>query len=313
MPATSSTTTRPLPPATVRAGLRHEALGPWSRFSGAARAHPLRAFLVVTFAFSWTLEVIAFAVLGLEFEVGVIAATFGPAVGAYAVIRAVDGSEGVRAWLRRFVQWRVDPRLYLFALGVLPAAVISSFVLLPDGSQKLADAGAAFPLSFLGMLVILSVLGGGQEEPGWRGFALPRMLERWGPVDASVRLGVVWAVWHMPLFVLVSDYDNAGTSAVSVIGMFFVFLLGLTIGFSVLQTWLYQRSGGSIFLAVLAHGAVNASSNFLPTTWLPTAAAFAAIGLLAVVVVIATHGRLGHDPGREAAPVRAVVGEGRRA
>ena len=61
------------------------------------------------------------------------------------------------------------------------------------------------------MLVILSLLGGGQEEPGWRGFALQRMLERWGPVEASVRLGVIWAVWHLPLFVLVSDYDNAGT------------------------------------------------------------------------------------------------------
>jgi len=247
----------------------------------------------VTFAFSWTLDVIAFAVLDLQFEVGVIVATFGPAVGAYAVIRTIDGPAGVRAWLRRFVQWRVDPRLYLFVLVALPAAVIASFALLPDGTEKLEDAGAAFPLSFLGMLVILSLLGGGQEEPGWRGFALQRMLERWGPVEASVRLGVIWAVWHLPLFVLVSDYDNAGTEALSVVGMFFVFLLGLTIGFSILQTWLYHRSGGSIFLAVLAHGAVNASTNFLPTTWLPTAATFAAIGLLAVVAVVATRGRLG--------------------
>jgi membrane protease YdiL (CAAX protease family) len=247
----------------------------------------------VTFAFSWTLDVIAFAVLDLKFEVGVIVATFGPAVGAYAVIRAIDGPDGVRAWLRRFVQWRVDWRLCLFVLVALPAAVIASFAFLTDGTEKLNDAGAAFPLSFLGMLVILSLLGGGQEEPGWRGFALPRMLERWGPVEASVRLGVIWAVWHLPLFVLVSDYDNAGTEVVGVIGMFFVFLLGLTIGFSILQTWLWQRSGGSIFLAVLAHGSVNASTNFLPTTWLPTAAAFAAIGLLSIVAVIATNGRLG--------------------
>ena len=198
------------------------------------------------------------------------------------------------------MQWRVDPRLYLFVLVALPAAVIASFAFLSGGAEKLEDAGAAFPLSFLGMLVILSLLGGGQEEPGWRGFALPRMLEQWGPVEASVRLGVVWAVWHLPLFVLVSDYDNAGTEVLSVVGMFFVFLLGLTIGFSILQTWLYHRSGGSIFLAVLAHGAVNASTNFLPTTWLPTAAAFAAIGLLSIVVVVATHGRLGAPESRSA-------------
>ena len=75
------------------------------------------------------------------------------------------------------------------------------------------------------------------------------------------------------------------------VGMFFVFLLGLTIGFSILQTWLYPRTAGSIFLAVLADGAVNASANFLPTPSLPTAAAFAALGLLSIVVVVATHGR----------------------
>ena len=286
----------PAPATTTRAvpGIRG------TRFPEFARAHPLRAFFAVTFAFSWTFDVIAFAVLDLTFEVGVIVATFGPAVGAYAVIRAIDGPEGVRAWLRRFVQWRVDPRLYLFVLVALPAAVIASSAFLSGGAEKLEDAGAAFPLSFLGMLVILSLLGGGQEEPGWRGFALPRMLEQWGPVEASVRLGVVWAVWHLPLFVLVSDYDNAGTEVLSVVGMFFVFLLGLTIGFSILQTWLYHRSGGSIFLAVLAHGAVNASTNFLPTTWLPTAAAFAAIGLLSIVVVVATHGRLGAPESRSA-------------
>jgi membrane protease YdiL (CAAX protease family) len=264
-------------------------------FSDFARAHPLRAFLAVTFAFSWTFEVLAFAVLDMQFETGVIVAAFGPAVGAYAVIRAIDGPPGVRAWLHRFVQWRVDLRLYLFALVALPAVVIASYVFLTDGTEKLEDAGALLPLSFLGMLVILSLLGGGQEEPGWRGFALPRMLERWGPVEASVRLGVIWAVWHLPLFVLVSDYDNAGTEVVAVVGMFFVFLLGLTIGLSIIQTWLYHRSGGSIFLAVVAHGAVNASTSYLPTTWLPTAAAFTAIGLLAVVVVMATRGRLGAD------------------
>jgi membrane protease YdiL (CAAX protease family) len=268
-------------------------IGRRTGFTELARAHPLRTFLAVTFAFSWIFEVIAFAVLDMSFESGVIVATFGPAVGAYAVIRAVDGRDGVRVWLRRFVQWRVGLRLYLFVLVALPAVVIASYVFLTDGTEKLEDAGFLAPVSFLGMLVILSLLGGGQEEPGWRGFALPRMLERWGPLEASVRLGVIWAIWHLPLFVLVSDYDNAGTEVVGVIGMFFVFLLGLTIGFSIVQTWLYHRSGGSIFLAVLAHGAVNASTNFLPTTWLPTAAAFTAIGLLAIVVLVATHGRLG--------------------
>jgi uncharacterized protein len=138
------------------------------------------------------------------------------------------------------------------------------------------------------------------EELGWRGFALPRLQARNGPIGASVRIGVAWALWHLPLFVLLADYDNAGTDVVSVVSMFAIFTAGLTIGLSVIQTWLYNRSDGSVFLAVLTHGAANASFAFLPTTWLPTAVAFTSVGLLALVLAGATHGRLGAatGPGR---------------
>jgi hypothetical protein len=86
--------------------------------------------------------------------------------------------------------------------------------------------------------------------------------------------------------------------------MFAIFTVGLTIGLSVIQTWLYNRSDGSVFLAVLTHGAANASFAFLPTTWLPTAVAFASVGFLALVLAGATHGRLGGaaDPARATAP-----------
>jgi uncharacterized protein len=89
------------------------------------------------------------------------------------------------------------------------------------------------------------------EELGWRGFALPRLQARNGPIGASVRIGVAWALWHLPLFVLVADYDNAGMDVVSVVSMFAIFTAGLTIGLPVIQTWLYNRSNGSVFLAVL--------------------------------------------------------------
>jgi uncharacterized protein len=264
-----------------------------SGFAELARVHPLGAFLAVTFGFTWLYEIVAFGLLDIDFEVGVIVAAFGPALGAFVVIRACEGRAGVRAWLRRLTVWRVDLRLYIFAVVALPALVIASYAFLPDGGDKLGDAGAAFPASFLGMLVILSLLGGGQEEPGWRGFALPRLLERHSPLEASVRLGIIWALWHLPLFVLVADYDNAGTDVAGVVAMFVVFTIGLTIGLSIIQTWLYHRSAGSLFLAVVAHGAANASFAYLPTTWLPTAVAFTVVGLLALAVTIATHGGLG--------------------
>jgi uncharacterized protein len=80
------------------------------------------------------------------------------------------------------------------------------------------------------------------EELGWRGFALPRLQARHGPIGASVRIGVAWALWHLPLFVLLADYDNAGTDVVSVVSMFAIFTAGLTSGLSVIQTWLYTAN-----------------------------------------------------------------------
>jgi uncharacterized protein len=234
----------------------------------------------VTFAFSWVCEIVAFGLLDLDFVIGVVPAIFGPALGAYGVIRACDGSAGVHAWMRRLLQWRVDWRLYLFALGALPGLVIAAYVFLPKGAKKLGDAGIAAPASYLSLVVIMSLHTAVGEELGWRGFALPRLQARHGPIGASVRIGVAWALWHLPLFVLLADYDNAGTDVVSVVSMFAIFTAGLTIGLSVIQTWLYNRSDGSVFLAVLTHGAANASFAFLPTTWLPTAVASRAWGSL---------------------------------
>ena len=150
------------------------------------------------------------------------------------MIRTRDGSAGVHAWLRRLLLWRVDRRLYLFALGALPGLVIAAYVFLPEGAEKLGDAGIAAPAAYLSLVVIMSLHTAVGEELGWRGFALPRLQARNGPLGASVRIGAAWALWHLPLFVLVADYDNAGTDVVSVVAMFAIFMAGLTIGLSVI-------------------------------------------------------------------------------
>jgi membrane protease YdiL (CAAX protease family) len=179
---------------------------------------------------------VAFGLLDLDFVIGVWPAIFGPALGAYVVIRAWDGSAGVHAWMRRLLLWRLDWRIYLFALGALPGLVIAAYVFLPEGAKKLGDAGIAAPASYLSLIVIMSLHTAVGEELGWRGFAFPRLQARNGPIGASVRIGLAWALWHLPLFVLVADYDNAGTDVVSVVSMFAMFTAGLTIGLSVIQT-----------------------------------------------------------------------------
>ena len=260
----------------------------------AMQRHPLGAFFVIAFAITWAYEIVVFGLLGAETILLSIPATFGPAIAAVLVTHAVDGRPGLRSFLRRLVLWRVDVRWYLFALVVMPTVAVAGYVFMPDAKQNVDGGALAIAGTYVSMLVILMLLGGGQEEPGWRGFALPRMQERWHPLKASVLLGVIWGVWHLPLFAFLNGYDNADPGFVNIAAMFLVFTACYTVGLSVILAWLVNNARGSILLATLAHGSVNAATNFAPETALPLMVSFLAMGVLGLIVAVATRGQLGY-------------------
>jgi uncharacterized protein len=268
----------------------------------AMQRRPLGAFFVIAFATTWAYEIVVFGVLGAETILLSIPATFGPAAAAVLVTHAVEGKAGVRSFLRRLILWRVNVRWYLVALVVMPAVAVAGYLFMPDAKQNVDGGALSIVGTYLSMLVILMLLGGGQEEPGWRGFALPRLQERWRPLKASVLLGVIWGVWHLPLFAFLKDYDNADPGFVNIAAMFVVFTACYTVGLSVILAWLVNNARGSILLAMLAHGSVNAATNFAPETALPLMVSFTAMGALALVVAVATRGDLGYT-GREATVV----------
>jgi membrane protease YdiL (CAAX protease family) len=105
---------------------------------------------------------------------------------------------------------------------------------------------------------IFSTIVGGQsgEEIGWRGFALPRLASRVGYGAGSILLGVIWALWHLPLF-FVRDADTYGQS-------FFLYTLQVT-AISVAMAWLYQRTNGSLLLTMLMHSAINQTKDIVPS------------------------------------------------
>jgi hypothetical protein len=248
---------------------------------------------VPAFAFSWVCEILAFGLLDLDFVIGVLPAIFGPALGAYVVIRTCDGSAGVHAWMRRLLLWRVDWRLYLFALGALPGLVIAAYVLLPEGAQKLGDAGIAAPASYLSLVVIMSLHTGVGEGLGWRGFALPR-LQAPQRSDRRVRADRGGLSALAPAVVCALGRLRQRGNGCRERRIHVRHLHGRSDDRTVRHPNLaLQPSNGSVLLAVLTHGAANASFAFLPTTWLPTAVAFTSVGLLALVLAGATHGRLG--------------------
>ena len=197
----------------------------------------LATFFILACAFTWAL----LPYTGVSVYVALVA-LLGPAVAAF-VTAAVSGREAWRDLLARVTAWRMPLRWYVIAL-VLPV-VIS---LLRTGIEMLTGAPRTvgfMPISLLSAMVFALVAG---EEIGWRGFALPLLLKRFGPWLASVLLGLMWALWHLPLFFMRS-MPQYGTPFASYVP----YLIAL----SVILTWMMQRTRGSVVIATLFHGAVN--------------------------------------------------------
>jgi len=173
---------------------------------------------------------------------------FGSALGGLLVTAIADGRPGVRTYLGRIVKWRVGIQWYLVAL-LLPVTLrLAAFGLnLATGARM--EANAAMPEAgdvIFEFLIILLIIALG-EEPGFRGFALPRLMARRSALTASLILGVLHLIWHAPLFVL----GRSPWTDVPVI------LSG-----PVLITWLFNRTGGSVFLVMVMHAAVNLAWQF---------------------------------------------------
>jgi membrane protease YdiL (CAAX protease family) len=136
------------------------------------------------------------------------------------------------------------------------------------------------------------------EEPGWRGFALPRLQVACGPLGGSVVLGVLWALWHLPLF-----WSGVWTPpSVANIVMFIVMITLLT----VVMTWVFNNAGGSLLITMLMHASFNTFANKVVAPLFPARLLndygllpeLVGFGAVAIVVVAATRGRLSYDHGR---------------
>lgn len=220
-----------------------------SRLVAVLERRPIAAFFTLAVGSSWSVWIPTFLLLPSASSVAMIPGAFGPALAAAVMVRVRDGS--IRAWLADGLDWRVDRRWYVAAVG-LPTAlglVLAAGVSVLSGTfdtSNVAEVALLYPLSVLA----LAVVGGGQEEFGWRGYALPALQERWSALTASVTIGVVWAVWHLPAFLF---------SVPGYTGSFTLYVL-LLVGLSIVFTWLYNNTAGSVLLAMLLHGGVNGAS-----------------------------------------------------
>ena len=175
---------------------------------------------------------------------------FGPTLAAILTMSLSTGSRGIRDLVRRCAQWRSSFRLYAAAILLQPAILAIVLIIQGHGQQLQSITFEAAIAAFAVQLALSVFLGGGLgEEPGWRGFMLPRLLERHGPLAASLLVTVAWFAWHVPAFIL---FDKGASDPIL---PFAVILLP----FSIILTYLCLRSNQGLVLPILLHGSVNAS------------------------------------------------------
>ena len=240
------------------------------------RQYPVGSFFILAYVISWILWVPLlyghFALGWTSWEgnswtngrtmLGILGA-LGPALAAFLMSYALEGPPGVKQLLRRCAQWRVSFGWWLVALygwwaiASIVAAVMQLAPVTKIGMQSVfALINIPVITAALQMPFLLGMVG---EEAGWRGYALPRLQERFGPLVASLILALFWAFWHTPLAVFPEWRGDRPLLLFA--GRYLLLVFPLTLIF----TWFFERVGRSVLLAVVLHKTLNLTFNAYAT------------------------------------------------
>ena len=278
---------------------------PIRSMSDFARRHALVTFLLLTFGISW---------LGF-FAGATLLFAFGPSLAGVMLVLLTYNREEQRSFWRRLIDFkRISPGWYLLIVLITPAVVAASIALdtLLGGAPPVANILSRIgeqPLEILSLALTSLLFGALSEELGWRGYALPVLLKRWGAMRSSLAVGVFWWAWHLPLFTVPGSSHNGWGWFTA---MFWLFLLTV-MSLSVLLTWTYVHNRASLLSAVLLHFCYNFSLGLVypvsdRTQWF-ISTLFALV--VAVVVLLRPVGRvLEREASAPADATPAVLGPG---
>jgi len=237
-------------------------------------------FFLIAFAWSWLLWLPQ-----ILWGISLFLAPFGPTVAALLLTAINEGGRGVKALLKRGVDFGFRKVWLLPIFLLMPAIVGLSLLLAVLGGEPLPEVPVlAQPWSIIPAFFYILFLGGPlAEEFGWRGYALDRLQTRFNALVASIILGVVWGLWHLPLFFMPGQdiYRNMPIWG---------FILG-TVFFSILFTWIYNNTGRSILAVLLFHTVGNLAHFIFPavaTTW--GGLYSLVLNVVVVIIVVAVWG-----------------------
>jgi uncharacterized protein len=267
----------------------------------------LVSYFLIAFGFSWLLflpgPLMYYGVTSLSDNVVrllAITGLLGPILSGFIMTAVTEGRPGIARLLRRIVCWRVGIRWYVFALFGLPAAMVLGTFMRPGALESFDISARPFFLAYLRAFILMALIGGPLfEEPGWTGFAQPRLQRLYGPFIGGLILGSLWALWHLPGFLIpsqnVTDIPPRGTV------LDFVLFASALMGLRLVIIWVVNNTRNSVFMAILVHASWNTfyaaavvqlfPSRIVLGSYLNLTIAACA---LALVLIAATRGRMGY-------------------
>lgn len=231
--------------------------------------NPWKYFLL-TFAYSWIIWIPSVLDgLGIDLPINVadysmvvvVIGAFAPLLAALTLVARDGGWKGIKRFFGRALDFHIKPVFLVLAFG-LPLVIhaISHYLSLALG---LDVAPTLFPAEISVSPVLLAIpyfflmliIGGGQEEFGWRGFAQKPLQEKFGVIPASLVIGAIWGLWHLPLWFMAGDLHSAYS--------FFAFVI-MTTSISLIYAWLYNASGKKLVVVLIFHAMNNTAAPLLP-------------------------------------------------
>lgn len=215
-----------------------------------ARKPGLGIFFTLTFALTWGIAAVlilapdaverTFGPIGLSNPLYLLA-VYAPAISGLVVASIRLGRSGMRGYFARLRMIRMPVSNWLFLVVGIPAIVYAGAAL----SGTAGDSPVFSPWhTAIPALLASMFLAGTWEELGWRGVALPLLQRRFTPLTSGLLVGLVWGLWHLPAFALSGTVQSAWS--------FGPYLAGI-VALSVIMTWIFNSSNGSILVAWLIH------------------------------------------------------------
>jgi len=271
--------------------------------------HPLFFFFLMSYAFSWIILIpymlSVWGKLPGDYSILYIIKPFaGPMLAAIIMIGVTEGKAGLFRLRDRLKQRRAGWQWYLFIMLGIPALLLLGVIIQPGTLASFQGLTPTLLVSYPAYFFIVFFGVALPEEIGWRGFALPRMQPRYGPLKGTLLLSVLWSFWHLLFFLTPAHGGGPGTDLATLPTNFLVFTV-MVVELAIIFTWVFNHTGGSIFIANLLHASIDTPQ----LVWIPlfptvgeaslNLATLIGFGVPALLIAILTRGKLGYLPSQE--------------